>query len=280
MAKKKPHPKATINTPAAKVAFPAGDPLQWTRAWLAKGNAPTQQMIDSGLAAQAGWAPAADPGAAPAPEAAPDAAAAPASPIDATYLAEEAQRQAKLAADHAQLVQEGAYDKQDLTEAIRRMAIAQGHDTEATRVTANKQGLFFSGQLGKRIGDVNTAYTQRQGDAQQGFDRREAARQAASAALDQGYTLDQASGLAASADRKVAADQQAALGGYLVPDAPASSPQTPGPALPKVGVAKPKPKPKLATTGFNKKRQQSFKVVRRGGQIFHQYAGGRPVRVG
>jgi hypothetical protein len=195
---------------------------------------------------------------------------------DSQYFADLARRNFEVSRQQAELRQQSAYDRTDLQEALRRMALKQTDDRQSTKEGANKQGLFFSGHLGKSLGDLDTAYARQQGDAQQGFDRREAARQAASAALDQGYSLDQAAGLAASADRKVQSDNEAALAGYLAPEpTPAQKPVAATGSKQAVGAQR-----AVTTTGFNRKRNQRYGVVNRGGAIFHTYAGGRPVRVG
>lgn len=213
------------------------------------------------------------PAAVPAVAAAPAAAAAPAPIGDAQYFADMARSGFSADQQRAQLDQQQAYDQTDLQEALRRMALKQPLDEQAAKEAANRQGLLFSGHLGQTLGNIDTSYARQQADQQLAFARRTASRKAAAAALDQGYTLDQAAGLAASADRQVASDQQAALGGYLAPNpSPTQTASAPKPAV--------QAQKAITTTGFNRKRNQRFSVVRRNGQIFHTYAGGRPVRVG
>lgn len=64
--------------------------------------------------------------------------------------------------------QRGALAAQQETEgqnhqhALQQLAQARAKTLEGTRDQANTQGLFYSGQLGKRYNDVNSAYDERQ----------------------------------------------------------------------------------------------------------------------
>jgi hypothetical protein len=144
---------------------------------------------------------------------------------DAQYLAEAAQRGFQRSQQLGQLGTQSTYDRSDTQEALRRMLTQRGLDEQSTRQNANRAGLFYSGQLGKSLGQVDTAYQQSQDDAQRAFDRREAARTAARQAIFQCPPIDEAAGLAESAARQVTSDQQAAQMNALAPPAPAKPKQ-------------------------------------------------------
>lgn len=162
-------------------------------------------------------------GAAPAP-------AAPTAPSvfapDAQYLAEAGQRLQDRQAKTNELNANTQTDSQDTAEAIRRLLQSRGEVETSTKQTANKQGLFYSGQLGKRLGDVAADFTRRQSDAQLALDRREAAREAARRAIESGAPLSEAAALAQAADRQIARDQTAADANALVRNpSPAAAPK-------------------------------------------------------
>jgi hypothetical protein len=191
------------------------------------------------------------PAAPPAP-AAPAVAASggPTAPPDAGELGDDAQAAAARAQalfDRnqriGQLQQQGVYDSQDLAEALRRMHEQQPKDEQQTREGANRQGLFYSGQLGQRLGDLTTQYARREGDQQQNYQRREAARVAAIDALNQGASVEDAGITAALLDRLTAGDVEAAGSSSLVANPTAPAP--PVPSVLKVAVPKPLRKPKL-----------------------------------
>jgi hypothetical protein len=168
------------------------------------------------------FVPARAPAAAAAPPATPSAgsaAAAAPDPRDSTYYATSAQdlfnRNQKL----GQIRSEGTQDAQDHAEALRRLVENQPKAIENARETYNKQGLFYSGKLGEREGDINTDYARQQGDMQKNFDRRDAAREAARTALEQGAPLDEAARLAEAVDRQIGRDTATAdAGGLVAPD--------------------------------------------------------------
>jgi hypothetical protein len=142
---------------------------------------------------------------------------------DAQYLAEAAQRQFDRTQAMTALTSQGTTDKGDTSEALRRMLAKAPEERQGIKEGSNRQGLFYSGQLGKRLTDYQTDLTQRQGDVQHDFDTREAARAAARAALEQGRPLEEAAALAEAATRQVDRDSAAAASNALVltPAAPA-----------------------------------------------------------
>lgn len=142
---------------------------------------------------------------------------------DADYYAALGQAQFKAGQQRADLDQQSAYAKTDFDEALRRMLERQPRDIQAAREVANRAGLLYSGNLGRQEGDINTTYLRQQSDAQQSYDRAEAAREAARRALEAGLSVDDAALQAAAVDRRVARDTGKADAGLLAPAAPATS---------------------------------------------------------
>jgi hypothetical protein len=124
----------------------------------------------------------------------------------------------------ADIQQQGAYDQTDTAEALRRLGERQVQDTQDSKENANKQGLLLSGYLGKKLGDLQVGYDRSRGDAQQAFDRREAARQAAIRGDDSQYVLGQGDAQADAITRMLTADQADADAGIL------ATQQAPAPA--------------------------------------------------
>jgi hypothetical protein len=77
------------------------------------------------------------------------------------------------------LTQQGAAATEDFNTMLARMADQRAQDLLAQNYAANKQGLFYSGQLTKRRGDVDKGYDQQQSDAQTAYNRAATARQQA-----------------------------------------------------------------------------------------------------
>jgi hypothetical protein len=154
---------------------------------------------------------------------------------DAQYYADQAQRLFQNNQQLASFDTAHTRDQTQLQEALRQMAVQQPRDEQTTRVNANTQGLFYSTTLGNRLSDVAKTYAQRQSQAQSAYQQAEDARTAARAALQQGYTLDDAAARAAAADRQIGRDQSAADAGALVAE-PQTVPTVTAPrvALPRV----------------------------------------------
>lgn len=161
------------------------------------------------------------------------------------------------------LQQQGSDDATDLAEAVRRMREQQPKDEQSAKESRNRQGLFFSGILGKQLGDIATQYTRRQADEQTAFDRRQAARAAALSALEQGAPIDDFAITAALADRATARDQQLAGSGSLVanPEPVAVAPVAPVVKLPKASPAK------------------AFQTIVKRGKVFRLYPGRKPIYI-
>jgi hypothetical protein len=187
------------------------------------------------------------------------ATAAPPDPRDAQYYADTAQDTFDRNAKINDITTTGQRDKTDTAEAIRRLLATQPQALQNARESANKQGLFNSGQLGKREGDINTQYAQQQGDVQRDADRRESDRQTAVAAIQGGASLAEVQRLLEATDRQTGRDTTAADAGALTTDTPAP-----------------------AATGqrTNPKTGLSYTTVTIAGKKYHLYLDGRKVRVG
>jgi hypothetical protein len=136
---------------------------------------------------------------------------------DAQYLAEAAQRQFDRIQAMNALTSQAGSDKNDTSEAIRRLLSGAPEQRQGIKQNANRQGLFYSGQLGKQLTSYETDLTQRQGDIQHDFDARERARAVARDALEQGAPLQEAAALAEAASRQVQRDSDAASVNALAP---------------------------------------------------------------
>lgn len=136
---------------------------------------------------------------------------------DAEYLAAAAQRSFDRQQALQALTSQGETDKTDTKEAIRRLLADAPEQRNQIKVGANKAGLFYSGQLGKQLNEYEADLTQRQGDINLDFQRRESARAAARRAIEQGMPLEEAAALAEAATRQVERDTAAADARSLVP---------------------------------------------------------------
>jgi enamine deaminase RidA (YjgF/YER057c/UK114 family) len=119
-----------------------------------------------------GAAPATAAAAAPPPPAAPD-------PRDSTFNSGVNGLLFNNKNQRADLTHQGEQATTDFNTMLARLAENRANDLLAQNYAANKQGLFYSGQLGKRRDTVDKGYTQQQTDAQTAYDRANAARQTA-----------------------------------------------------------------------------------------------------
>jgi hypothetical protein len=138
---------------------------------------------------------------------------------DAQYLAEAAQRAFDRTTNIDRYTKEGTDDRADSAEAIRRLVTDAVQGRQTIKEGANKEGLYYSGQLSKRVGDYDTAVTRATGDISTQLQHREDARTAAIHALQQGAPLEDATALAAAGGRQTARDAIAADANALVPNA-------------------------------------------------------------
>jgi hypothetical protein len=152
------------------------------------------------------------------------------SPLDAQFFADQAGRQFKANNQIAGAQQQSAYDQTDYQTALQRLATQQTQAQDNQRNSYNQRGLYYSGAYGKAQGDLADQYAQQRADMADNLQRKEASRQAAIAAIQQGMPLDDAAAAAEAADRQLARDTTAADSNSLVMN-------------PAVKV-KPKPKPK------------------------------------
>jgi hypothetical protein len=175
-------------------------------------------------AARSAFAPAA-PGAPPnaSPPGQPQESGATFAP-DAEYLATAAQRQFERTQALQGLTTQGSTDKSDTQEAIRRLTAAAPEQRQGIKQSANKAGLFYSGQLGKQQDAFEADLTQRQGDINTDYQRREDARAAARTAIEQGAPLEEAASMAEAAGRQVNRDSIAADNYMLAPPPAAAAP--------------------------------------------------------
>jgi hypothetical protein len=139
---------------------------------------------------------------------------------DAQYYAEQAQRLFQKNQQLASFDTAHTRDTTQLTEALRQMREQQPLQEGQAQVGASKAGLFYGSALGNQLGQIAKTYAQRQSQAQTTYQQAEDARTAARAALEQGYTLDDAAARAAAVDRQIGRDQSAADAGALVAETP------------------------------------------------------------
>ena len=141
---------------------------------------------------------------------------------DAEYLAAAAQRAFDRKAALDNLTSQGTTDKADTQEAIRRLLGQAPEQRQGIKQGANKAGLLYGSTLGKNLDAFEADLTQKQGDINLDFQRREDARAAARQAIESGAPLEEAAAMAEATTRQIERDTSAANAGALVP--------TPGPA--------------------------------------------------
>lgn len=179
-------PRRAASRPATR--FQVQKPRQPASAW-------TRQPQDT-FTPRTSFTPA-PAGGAPAP-----AKPATTDPRDPTYWAQRAKLIFQRDQEVNRLTREQAYSDQDFTEALRRRAEDKPKQVQSIREGANREGLLFSGQLGRRVGEFETAFQREESDARLSHEREKAARQAARDALAQGYTLEEAALLAEAVARQ------------------------------------------------------------------------------
>lgn len=156
--------------------------------------------------------PKATPSPAPTPSPGTPAVAAKTSPDprDATYWAQRAKLLSQDTQNLAGAEQQQSYEDTDFHEALRRRALQGQKDIQGIREGANREGLAFSGQLGKRQGDYEVGAAQQEGDARQVYERAKAERApvitALREALRSGLPVDEAALYAEAVDRQTDRD--------------------------------------------------------------------------
>jgi hypothetical protein len=157
---------------------------------------------------------------------------------DAQYLTWAAQRQFEIGNQQQQINAAHAADLKNTQIALQRMGQNLPDQRQAAKVSANKQGLFYSGMLGRNLNLIQRDYTRQTGDTQRAYDTRETARIAARQALQQGFTLEQAAQKADAAARQVQRDQDAAAANVLAPTAGLTAPKKGTPKKPAAAARK------------------------------------------
>jgi hypothetical protein len=138
---------------------------------------------------------------------------------DAEYLAAAAQRAFERTQALSALTTQG--------ETIRRLLAQAPEQRQGIKQGANRAGLFYSGQLGKQLDAYEGELTQKQGDINLDFQRRENARIAARQAIESGMPLEEAAALAEAATRQIDRDTTMAnAGGLAATPAPAAAAPT------------------------------------------------------
>lgn len=182
MAAKKTPMTAQIAYRIANVPGAVGTPIKPN-----PGGAPmgTGGMSTSGLQNQQAWlnvlgnekskAAARAPAAAAATPGAPAAPAAPEDPMakykDSTYFSAVAQNIAKRTNSLAGLQEGDSRLKQDTATSLERLARNYAGQRQNLTEGANKSGLFYSGILGKRLGDAEVGYNDQVGDVNKNMTR-------------------------------------------------------------------------------------------------------------
>jgi hypothetical protein len=134
---------------------------------------------------------------------------------DSSYWAEIARQKWQREGKMGEITQQNTYAQADYKEALRRALEPRETDIESAKEQANEAGLLYSGQLGKRQGDIRTHYARVEGDMTQAEQRRQAAFEAAKRAIEEGATYEEAAAEAAAVDRQAGRDLSAADQGAL-----------------------------------------------------------------
>jgi hypothetical protein len=156
---------------------------------------------------------------------------------DSSYWAEIARQKWAREGKMGEITQQNSYAQADYKEALKRALEPKGQDEERAREQANEAGLFYSGQLGKRQGEIGSHYARVEGDMTQAEQRRQAAFEAAKRAIEEGATYEEAAAEAAAVDRQAGRDLGAADQGALAPVAgPGGEDEAPAAPPPGYGV--------------------------------------------
>lgn len=101
----------------------------------------------------------------------------------------------------AALVAAGRRAVEDRDKNVGLLGESRVKQKTATTQSANKSGLFYSGTLGKNLGDVDTDFDRRTGDVNTAFARSEEDRAAQGAGLDTSFNQAQQSAAQQAIDR-------------------------------------------------------------------------------
>jgi hypothetical protein len=169
--------RPAVKAPAAPSVFKPGAP----QATPGGASAPTPFRFPNGTAP---WAPAVAATAAPSAEAFEPA-------TDSAYGSAIAQLLANKNAAETNLVAAGRRAAEDRSRNLGLLTEGRSKSKTAVTQSANKSGLFYSGKLGKDLGDVDTDYSRRENDVNTAFGRGEEDRAAQLANLTSAFNASQ-----------------------------------------------------------------------------------------
>jgi hypothetical protein len=162
-------------------------------------------------------------------------------PRDATYGAGLAALLGQVQSQRQAVQAAGETDQQGFNENLGRIATNRSASLDANQTNANRQGLFYSGILGKRQGDTNAQYDDQINQNRSALSGREAQRQAqlqqigdltADANSPYGYSATGGAGTSFYNLLRDAADRRVATAASAAPDmsdpAPDASMAAPG----------------------------------------------------
>lgn len=195
--------------------------------------------------------------AAPKPPAPPAQPAAPPDARDATYFTDTAGidalyagRSADLQADISNYGTRGLYTQRALARLLER----KPEDVSDARNAYNTRGLFYSGAMSKKLGDIEIDYARRQQDINSAAETREKSVRRAMAELDTFYgpngikrseALNNATGRQIEMDQSIGVPDQSALDALIAALTPKPAPKPPRvTSSHRQPSSKPKPKPK------------------------------------
>lgn len=165
--------------------------------------------------------------------------------LDSTYFAGVAGLQFKNKNDISDLKLQQGYADADYNTTLRRLATQQAQATQNNREGMNQKGLFYSGQLGKRQGEIDTGYEDQRFDIGKNYTRGSDARTEAIKRIQAGEPL-QIAQLRGEADQRYLAntpppqapEQTVGLGGLapqgVLPDGRIITAHKPGSSAPSV----------------------------------------------
>lgn len=108
-------------------------------------------------------------------------------PRDATYFNDIAKLEQFYASRKADLQAAGEQDARDLAKSNQALSEQRPKDDLSAKQNANKAGLFYSGFLGKNLGEIEKSYATRRADLQTRFQDNANARARQGADLEANY---------------------------------------------------------------------------------------------
>jgi hypothetical protein len=220
----------------ARQGSPVGPSHQTPQFSAPAKGVPGQFTYAPGVAAPGGGAPAAPA----APPAVP-------SPLDSQYGSDVAGILFGNKNQRDDLSRQRSQGTEDFNTMLSRMADARAKDLQAQNYQANREGLFYSGQLGKRRDETSKGYDQQQQDAQTSYDRQQTALQQAldrlgtvsvDASSPLGYSGTGQAGLDLTNAYSGAIGRRSVLDQSYTPPAPVAAPAAAAPAAAPAGAIK------------------------------------------